>query len=115
MTASPRSVVAVIRNPDRMEFLEALAESSDYDVVVVTSVAGAYSCIKQNSPQLIVLFLEFDDPSGYQLLSSLGIDAELSRIPLITCPIPREVRVPEEIVEELVGYPAPAVRALEKN
>lgn len=80
-----RSLVAVSRDPQREELLDVLAESADYDVVVVESIERGYSRVKQVLPDLVLVYMDIDDVGGSQLLSMLMTDRSLSGIPVETC------------------------------
>ena len=54
-----------------------VAEDSGYDVIVIESIAGAYSRIRQLQPALVVLFMDVDDEDGCRLLSMLDNDRAL--------------------------------------
>jgi CheY-like chemotaxis protein len=56
----------------------------DCRVVIVESTAHAYSKIKRELPDVIVMCLSSDDLAGCQVLSMLALDRETSRIPVLT-------------------------------
>jgi DNA-binding response OmpR family regulator len=62
-----------------------LVEASDFDVIVMESIAHAYSRIKQVTPDFVIVIMTIDDAAGCQLLSMLKIDRDVSRIPLVIC------------------------------
>jgi DNA-binding NarL/FixJ family response regulator len=73
-------------HPDRVEHLcDLLVDASNFDVIVMESIAGAYSRIKQTAPDFVVVLMRIDDVAGCQLLSMLKIDPDVSRIPLVIC------------------------------
>ena len=75
----------VSRDPERAELLGALlVAATDYDVIVLESVARGYSRIKQMVPDLVVVLLEADDIDACQLLSMLKMDSELCGIRVVT-------------------------------
>jgi len=78
MSHPPRSIVALSRDPERAELLDALADAGDYDVIFVESVAHGYSRIKQVMPDLIIVYVDIEDVAVCQLLSMLSIDDDLS-------------------------------------
>jgi PleD family two-component response regulator len=78
-----RSVAVVARNPD-LDVLDVVLDSGDYDVVFIESLADAYSRLRQTAPELIVLCVDIDDAEAFQLFSMLKLDAETSRIPIVT-------------------------------
>jgi DNA-binding response OmpR family regulator len=83
-----RSAVVVSGHPPRAELLDlVLVDTHDYDVVFVDSFANGYSRIKRVAPDLIIVFLEIDDPAGCQLLTMLKMDRRTSAIPIVTCAV----------------------------
>jgi CheY-like chemotaxis protein len=82
-----RTVAVVSRHPHQ-HVIETLLGAVDHDVVFVESIANAYSHIKRLSPDLIVVCVSADDVDGCQVLSMLKLDAETSRIPVVTYATP---------------------------
>jgi CheY-like chemotaxis protein len=80
-----RTAVVVITEPDRSPAVGALFDTIDYDVVFVESTAHAYSQIRRVSPDVVVVCLEFDEPTAFQVLSMLQADSSTSSIPVIAC------------------------------
>jgi DNA-binding response OmpR family regulator len=78
-----------------------LIATSDYDVVVVESIAHGFSCIKRVVPDLVVISAEVDDVATCQLLSMLRVDRRSSGIPVLTCPTFRERRDPSDDLAEV--------------
>jgi len=78
-----RKVVVVSKSPYR-NVINSVLDAVDYDVVFVESIAGAYSQIKRVSPDLVVVCVSMDDLDSLQVLSMLKLDAETSRIPVVT-------------------------------
>jgi DNA-binding NarL/FixJ family response regulator len=86
MNRSLRTVVVASRHPQRAELLDALlADTNDFDVIFVESIARSYSRIKQLTPDMVILFFEIEDVAACQLLSMLKIDRDVSGIPVVTC------------------------------
>jgi DNA-binding response OmpR family regulator len=86
MTRTRRTVVLVTGQAEPARSLDALAaDMSDYDVILVDSIAHGYSRIKQAAPDLIIVCSEIDDSQACQLLSMLKIDNHAARIPVLTC------------------------------
>jgi DNA-binding response OmpR family regulator len=79
-----QKVMIVNGTQDMLELLESVLDAGHYDVVFVTDVEHAYSQIKQNRPNLVILCLGLDDPIGFQALSMLKLDRDTSRIPVLT-------------------------------
>ena len=81
-----RSFVAVSGDQQREELLDALlADEHDYGVVFVESIVRSYPRIKQIVPDVVIVYCAVDDLAACQLLSMLKLDAELSRIRVVTC------------------------------
>ena len=98
---TPRSLVVVSGQAQRAELLDALmVDTNDYDIVFVESIAHGYSRIKQVTPDLVVVHSELDDVSACHLLSMLTIDRDVSRIPVVTCPMPYEMSELEDDIME---------------
>lgn len=79
-----RKVVVVNGRPDMLELLESVLDAGPYDVVFVTETGHAYSQIRQNRPDLVILCVGVDDPVSVQVLSMLKLDADTSAIPVLT-------------------------------
>ncbi len=83
-----QNVVVVNGTPEVFDLIESVLDGGHYDMVFVADVDHAYSQIRQTRPDLVVVCLGFDDPTGFQVLSMLKLDAETSRIPVVTCANP---------------------------
>jgi PleD family two-component response regulator len=102
MSRAPRTVVVVTGHVPRVQSLDALLiDTSEYDVIVVESIARSYSRIKQVVPDLVIISSEIDDVSTCQLLSMLRVDRRSSGIPVLTCPTCREEDDPDHDLAEL--------------
>jgi PleD family two-component response regulator len=78
-----RKVVVVSRNPGE-DVPDSVMNGADYDVVVIESLAHAYSQIKRVSPNLVIMCLSFDDLEAFQVMSILQMDTDTARIPMMT-------------------------------
>jgi DNA-binding response OmpR family regulator len=109
-----QSVVAVSSDPRRAELLDALVtDGNDFGVVVVESIARAYSRIKRLTPDLVIVFCELDDTAACQLLSMLKNDGDLSGVLVVTCASRRLSCGCEAVVSEVFEqsrYPACAIQ-----
>jgi response regulator RpfG family c-di-GMP phosphodiesterase len=86
MNGSPLNVVAVSNDVLRPELLDMLlVDGSSYDVIVVESIARAYSRVRELRADLIVLFMEIDDEDACRLLSMLHNDRALRGIRVVVC------------------------------
>lgn len=82
----PQSVVAVSGDLLRAELLDALiADENDYGPIFLEPMTGAYSRIKEEMPDLVIVYCEADDDvAACQLLSMLSMDADLSGVLVVT-------------------------------
>lgn len=83
-TAAAQKVVIVNGSSQILELLETVLDAGRYDVVFVESSQHAYSQIKRVQPNLVILCVHVDDPSGFQVLSMLKLDPDTSEIPILT-------------------------------
>ena len=81
---STQKVVVVNGSDEMLELLESVLDAGHYDVVFVAESAHAYSEIRRNRPNLVILCVALDDPLGFQVLSMLKLDAETADIPILT-------------------------------
>ena len=114
MSGLIQSVVAVSGDPLRAELLDALiTDENDFGVVVVESIARAYTRIKQLTPDLVIVFCELDDVAACQLLSTLKNDVDLSGVLVVTCASRHMSCGCEGVVSEIFEpspYPAHAIQ-----
>jgi len=91
---SPRTVALVGRYAHR-HIEDTMLCASDCDVVLVESIAHAYSKIKRVRPDLVIVCLSGDDVDGCQVLSMLALDSDTSQIPVLTfmTPVSEEMSV----------------------
>ena len=92
-----------------------LIATSDYDVVVVESIAHGFSCIKRVVPDLVVISAEVDDVATCQLLSMLRVDRRSSGIPVLTCATFSEQSDPDDDSSELDRDRSPQSLAVTMN
>jgi len=64
--------------------VEGVLAAGHYDVVLVESVANAYSHIKRVQPNLVILCVRFDDVDAFHVLSMLKLDGDTRNIPVLT-------------------------------
>lgn len=64
--------------------VEGVLAAGHYDVVLVESVANAYSHIKRVQPDLVILCVRFDDVDAFHVLSMLKLDGDTRNIPVLT-------------------------------
>jgi PleD family two-component response regulator len=77
-------VVIVNGSRETLAVIESVLDAGHYDVVFAADLAHAYSEIKKNRPDLVILCLALDEPVGFQVLSMLNLDEDTRRIPLLT-------------------------------
>jgi PleD family two-component response regulator len=95
-----QKVVVVNGTQAVFDLLESVLDAGHYDVVFVADLDHAYSQIKHNRPDLVVVCLGLDNPIGFQVLSMLKLDAETRQIPVLTCASEYETGNPREEPEE---------------
>jgi CheY-like chemotaxis protein len=83
-TSQPQRVVVVNGNPDLLDMLETVLDAGRYDMTFAEAAGHAYSSIRQIQPDLVVLCMDLDEASGFQLLSMLKLDPETREIPVVT-------------------------------
>jgi PleD family two-component response regulator len=83
-TTAAQKVVIVNGSSEILELLETVLDAGRYDVVFVESSQHAYSQIKRVQPNLVILCVRIDDPTGFQVLSMLKLDDETREIPVLT-------------------------------
>lgn len=79
-----QKVVMVNGSQDTLQRLEPILYAGRYDIVFKAETEHAYSQIKQNQPDLVILCVGVDDPLGIQVLSMLKLDDDTSAIPVLT-------------------------------
>jgi CheY-like chemotaxis protein len=114
MTRWPLSVVAVSRDPQRAELLDALADANGYSIVHIETLASGYARIRQVMPDLIIVYCEVDDMAACRLLSMLKIDEELLAIPVATFATGRSYKA-DDVVADMVGEPSWPSHAIQMN
>jgi|SRR5689334_3617865 PleD family two-component response regulator len=83
-TTAAQKVVIVNGSSQILDLLETVLDAGRYDIVFVESSQHAYSQIKRVQPNLVILCIQVDDPSGFQVLSMLKLDEETREIPILT-------------------------------
>jgi PleD family two-component response regulator len=79
-----QKVVVVNGNNEMLDLLESVLDAGHYDIVFVADTEHAYSQIKRNRPNLVILCVGMDDPVGFHVLSMLKLDEDTSAIPVLT-------------------------------
>ena len=108
-----QKVVIVNGSSQILELLETVLDAGRYDVVFVESSQHAYSQIKRVQPNLVILCVQVDDASGFQVLSMLKLDPDTSEIPILTYTTEYEVEEeddePAETADTEIFAAKPAV------
>jgi hypothetical protein len=116
MSSTLRIVIAVSGNPQRAEFLDALLpDTGECDVIVVESLAGAYSRVKREMPNLVIVLCEVDDLPACQLLSMLKMDPATSWIPVETWATKPETSEFNDIVADVNFHSSSRGVAIQMN
>ncbi len=95
-----QKVVIINGSAEILELLETVLDAGHYDVIFVESSAHAYSQIKRVHPDLVILCVGMADPESLQVLSMLKLDADTSRIPILTYASERDGDDSDEEVTE---------------
>ena len=61
-----------------------LDDPREYDAVIVESIEHAYARVRDERPDLVIVYLAIDDDAVCRLLSMLAIDPETLTIPVET-------------------------------
>lgn len=92
--------------------LEPALELGRYDIVAVEPTATAYSRIKREQPDLVILCVRLDSAPDLHVLSMLKLDRDTRAIPVFTCAVddlPEEDEAPDG-VDAVIFAPASAPR-----
>jgi PleD family two-component response regulator len=79
-----QKVVVVNGNTEVLGMLETVLDAGRYDMVFVESREHAYTQIKKNLPNLVILCTRIEELDGFQLLTMLKLDDETKDIPVLT-------------------------------
>lgn len=79
-----RKVVVVNGNSDVLELLESALDGGRYDLLFADAGQHAYSLIKREQPDLVVLSVNIEAAEGFQLLSMLKLDPATQHIAVVT-------------------------------
>lgn len=93
-----RRVVVVNGNPDVLDLLESALDGGRYDLSFADAGQHAYSLIKRELPDLVVLTVHIEALDGFQLLSMLKLDPATRDIPVVT--LTAEVDTEEEAEDD---------------
>jgi CheY-like chemotaxis protein len=82
--APTQKVVVVNGSAEALGVLETLLDAGHYDMVFVESSDRAYSTVKRELPNLVVLCTRVEDLEGVQLLTMLKLDPETRDIAVLS-------------------------------
>jgi CheY-like chemotaxis protein len=82
--APVRKVAIVNGTPGVLTLMERALDAGHYDVVMIESVAHAYSHIKRVQPNLVIVCVRLGNMDGFDVLSMLNLDADTRHIPVLT-------------------------------
>ena len=69
---------------DALSVVEPILDGRAYDVEFVDNDDEPYGTITALKPDLVVVTLQLDDPTGFQLLTMLRLDPETADIPVLS-------------------------------
>ena len=69
---------------DALSVVEPILDGNAYDVEFVDNDDEPYGTITALKPDLVVVTLRLDDPTGFQLLTMLRLDPETANIPVLS-------------------------------
>jgi len=78
-----RRILFADDDPGVQRAIKRLAEKNGFDLVPVTSGGDVYEAAVSNSPDLIVLDIQFPDADGRDVLSRLKADPRTAAIPVV--------------------------------
>lgn len=105
-----RRVVVVDGSPDVLDLLESALDGGRYDLSFAEAGQHAYSLIKREQPDLVVLTVRIDALDGFQLLSMLKLDPATRHIPVVT--LTADVDTEEAVEDEPLEQELPPARPL---
>ena len=79
-----QKVVIVNGSPEILGMFETVLDAGHYNIVFVESSDHAYSQIKREQPNLVILCVQIEEDDGFQVLSMLKLDDDTRRIPVLT-------------------------------
>ena len=82
--AHTQKVVVVNGSAEALGVLETVLDAGHYDMVFVESADRAYSTVKRELPNLVVLCTRVEDLEGVQLLTMLKLDPETRDIAVLS-------------------------------
>ncbi len=78
--------IAVVTNyPPALKLISHLLTFKGYHTVSFSDVEAAYSMVREDLPQLVVLDIEFGDRRAWNLLDLLLLDPATKDIPALVC------------------------------
>jgi PleD family two-component response regulator len=69
---------------DALAYVEPILGGRSYDIEFVDADDEPYATIAALKPDIVVVSLDMDDESGFQLLTMLRLDADTAQIPVLS-------------------------------
>ena len=82
--ADKQLAVFVGGGTDALAFVEPILSGRSYDVEFVDSDDEPYATIAALKPDIVVVSLDMDNETGFQLLTMLRLDPETAQIPVLS-------------------------------
>lgn len=83
--AGPLRKVAIVNGtPGVLTLVQRGLDAGNYDVVMIESLAHAYSHIKRVQPNLVIVCVRLGQMGGFDVLSMLHLDDDTRHIPVLT-------------------------------
>jgi DNA-binding response OmpR family regulator len=83
MAAEPKLIVCIEDEPDMIELLRTILESSGYKVIGATGGVVGLETVRREKPDLILLDLMMPDMDGWEVFQQIKDDSDLSSIPIV--------------------------------
>ncbi len=83
MAAEPKLIVCIEDEPDMIELLRTILESSGYKVIGANGGVAGLEIVRREKPDLILLDLMMPDMDGWEVFQQIKDDSELSSIPIV--------------------------------
>lgn len=83
MAEEPKLIVCIEDEPDMIELLRTILESSGYKVIGATGGVIGLETVRREKPDLILLDLMMPDMDGWEVFQQIKDDPDLSQIPIV--------------------------------
>ena len=101
------TVLVVDDEPDAVEFVRAVMEEDGYQVMSASNGAECKRCLKQATPDLLILDVNMPGEAGFYVLRDLKADPKTKDMPVIMLTgVAQESGIPfaAKDLKEFVGY-----------